>query len=130
TVLVLFAVSQASAAARRPGCQAGKVPVASGCVSRREAANHIVAITRATMRALRVMVAIVRVDTGSRPLLSRAFGNSMAGVPARRHMRFRIGSMAGQPSSWGRDLMQSTPLVDIAGCRRSPATMSGPAPDS
>ena len=37
---------------------------------------------------------ILRVDTGTRPLLSRAFGQSMAGVPADRRMHFRIGSMA------------------------------------
>lgn len=38
--------------------------------------------------------AIVRVDTGTRPLLSRAYGHSMAGTPATTRMHFRIGSMA------------------------------------
>jgi D-alanyl-D-alanine carboxypeptidase len=63
-------------------------------VSRAAAATHIAAITRETMRSLGIRATILRVDTGTRPLLSKAFGTSMAGVSASRDMHFRIGSMA------------------------------------
>ncbi len=46
------------------------------------------------MPGLGIKATILRVDTGARPLLSTAFGRSMAGVPADRRMHFRIGSMA------------------------------------
>lgn len=46
------------------------------------------------MRELGIRATILRLDTGAKPLLSKAFGSSMAGVPARRDMHFRIGSMA------------------------------------
>ncbi len=46
------------------------------------------------MQELGIRATILRVDTGSRPLLGKAIGNSMSGVPASRDMYFRIGSIA------------------------------------
>jgi D-alanyl-D-alanine carboxypeptidase len=63
-------------------------------VSRSAAGKRVTAITRQTMRELGIKATILRVDTGARPLISKAFGRSMAGVRATRKMHFRIGSMA------------------------------------
>jgi CubicO group peptidase (beta-lactamase class C family) len=84
----------ASAATGKDACGSAKVRVEGGCVSRRAAAEEVAAITRRSMRELGIRAAILRVDTGARPLLSKGFGNSMAGVPASPDMHFRIGSMA------------------------------------
>jgi len=81
-------------AATAPACSAGKLRVAGGCVTRARARNRIESLVRAEMRQLGLKATILRVDTGARPLLSRAFGRSMAGVPANRRMHFRTGSMA------------------------------------
>lgn len=75
-------------------CEGGQVRVANGCVSRAKARQRIAAIVREEMRELGLKATILRIDTGARPLFSKAFGSSMAGVPASRDMRFRIGSMA------------------------------------
>jgi D-alanyl-D-alanine carboxypeptidase len=99
TAVVAFAPTAAASAAapasaKKPACEAGAVRVAGGCASRAAAAEQVAAITRQTMRELGIRATILRVDTGAKPLLSKGFGNSMAGVPASRDMHFRIGSMA------------------------------------
>lgn len=83
--------SSATAAA---ACEAPRLQSADGCVSRAAARSRIEAIIQGEMARDGLKAAIVRVDTGARPLLSRAYGRSMAGVPASRDMHFRIGSMA------------------------------------
>jgi D-alanyl-D-alanine carboxypeptidase len=83
-----------AASAKEVGCKAHELRVASGCVTRATAARHVAGITRGAMRSLGIRATILRVDTGNRQLLGKAFGSSMAGVPARRNMHFRIGSMA------------------------------------
>lgn len=80
--------------ARAGACGAARLQTADGCVSRAAARRRIEAIVRDEMARQGLKAAIVRVDTGTRPLLSRAYGQSMAGVPANRDMHFRIGSMA------------------------------------
>jgi CubicO group peptidase (beta-lactamase class C family) len=93
-LLVAVAAAPAPAATRAPACAGAELRVAGGCASRAEARAEVDAIVREEMRDLGLKAAIVRVDTGRRPLLSRAFGRSMEGTPARRDMYFRIGSMA------------------------------------
>lgn len=75
-------------------CAAGKLSVAGGCVSRSAAAKHVRSLVRKATGEMGLRAAIVRVDTGSRPLAEFALGNSMTGTPARPDMYFRIGSMA------------------------------------
>jgi CubicO group peptidase (beta-lactamase class C family)/pimeloyl-ACP methyl ester carboxylesterase len=87
--------SAASASASKAtACEAPRLQTADGCVSRAAARTRIEAIVHDEMGRNGLKAAIVRVDTGARPLLSRAYGQSMAGVPANRRMHFRIGSMA------------------------------------
>jgi D-alanyl-D-alanine carboxypeptidase len=93
-----FAMPTASVASAPPSgstaCKAPRLQTADGCVSRAAARRRIEAIVRDEMSHQGLKAAIVRVDTGAKPLLSHAYGRSMAGVPANRRMHFRIGSMA------------------------------------
>lgn len=88
----------ASAASASPSgsapCRAPRLQTADGCVIRAAARGRIEAIVRDEMSRQGLKATILRIDTGTRPLLSRAFGQSMAGVPASPRMHFRIGSMA------------------------------------
>lgn len=100
-VLLLLVALPASASARvgadgvgSRSCGAGKLSVAGGCVSRATVGKHLRALVRHAMGEMGLKAAIVRVDTGSRPLAEFALGDSMAGTPARTDMYFRIGSMA------------------------------------
>lgn len=87
--------SAASAAAPNDAtCEAPHLQTADGCVSRGAARRRIEAIVSGEISRQGLKSAIVRVDTGAQPLLSRAYGQSMAGVPATTRMHFRIGSMA------------------------------------
>lgn len=90
TATVALAASTATAAS----CPEPRLRVATGCVSRATAAANVDAITRDTMRSLGMRAIILRVDTGRRTLVTKAFGTSMAGVPATTDMHFRIGSVA------------------------------------
>ncbi|MGH2938769.1 MAG: alpha/beta fold hydrolase [Solirubrobacterales bacterium] len=100
-VMSLGMASTASAASAPPSraaaaaaCAAPRLQTADGCVGRATARSRIEAMVRDEMARHGLKAAILRVDTGTRPLLSRAYGQSMAGVPANRRMHFRIGSMA------------------------------------
>jgi CubicO group peptidase (beta-lactamase class C family)/pimeloyl-ACP methyl ester carboxylesterase len=75
-------------------CKAPRLQTADGCVSRTAARRQVEAIVSDEITRQGLKAAIVRVDTGAEPLLSRAYGRSMAGVPANSRMHFRIGSMA------------------------------------
>jgi CubicO group peptidase (beta-lactamase class C family) len=75
-------------------CANGKIRVATGCETRRTVRRKAEAIVRQAMPELGVKASILRIDTGTQPLVNAGFGNSMAGVPASPHMYFRIGSMA------------------------------------
>ncbi|EHN12931.1 alkaline D-peptidase [Patulibacter medicamentivorans] len=63
------------------------------CTTHRAAAAEVARITRAMMAERHARAMIVRVEIGARTVVRRAFGTSMAGVPARPEMRFRPGSM-------------------------------------
>lgn len=93
-LLLAVAPAAAGAAAGKEDCGLGKIRVEGGCVTRAAAAEEVTAITRRSMRELGLRATILRVDTGTRPLLVKGFGNSMAGMPASPDMHFRIGSMA------------------------------------
>lgn len=98
-VVASLAMAPTASAASAPpsraaACVAPRLQTADGCVSRAAARRQIEAIVRDEMAQQGLKAAIVRVDTGPRPLLSRAYGQSMAGVPANTRMHFRIGSMA------------------------------------
>lgn len=79
---------------RTAACEAPRLQTVDGCVGRAAARSRIEAMVRDEMSRQGLKAAIVRVDTGPQPLLSRAYGRSMAGVPANTRMHFRIGSMA------------------------------------
>lgn len=83
-----------AAAADSPACQPGQLRVAGGCATRAAARRHVAALVGREMREAGLKAAIVQVDTGTRALLSRGFGQSMAGVPANPRMHFPIGSIA------------------------------------
>src|SRR4051812_15815460 len=82
----------ASAASPSPSstaaCEAPRLQTADGCVSRAVARGRIEALVRDEMSRQGLKAALVRVDTGAQPLLSRAYGRSMAGVPTNRRMHF------------------------------------------
>ncbi len=99
TSLLLLAPAGAAAGTKPSGpppptCSSLQMRIGGSCVGRAAARHRIAAITRRTMREAGIKAAIVRIDTGARPLLSAGFGRSMAGVRATPAMHFRIGSMA------------------------------------
>jgi CubicO group peptidase (beta-lactamase class C family) len=57
-------------------------------------AGAVVQATRQEMRRSDLSAAIVRVLADGRPVVTRAFGTSMTGVPATTAMRFRIGAVS------------------------------------
>jgi hypothetical protein len=69
----------AAAAGAEASCPGGKVRVATGCVSRTAAQRHLAAIVRREMRVAGLKATILRIDTGTRPLIDQGFGDSMAG---------------------------------------------------
>jgi CubicO group peptidase (beta-lactamase class C family) len=68
-------------------------PVASAATRQQQAA-HIVAIARQAMKADHLNAVILRVTVNNKPLVTRALGMSMTGVPATPAMHFRNGSVA------------------------------------
>ncbi len=97
TTLLLSAVLAAcfaSSASAAPACPQGQLRVATGCASRTAVGKHIEAIVRQAMPELGLRATIIRVDSGERPLVDTAFGNSMKGTPASPRMYWRIGSIA------------------------------------
>lgn len=68
-------------------------PVASAATRRQQAA-HIVAIAQKAMRADHLNAVILRVTVDNKPIVTRALGTSMTGVPATTAMHFRNGSVA------------------------------------
>lgn len=93
-VTAVFASAVTASPPPSQACPAPRLQTADGCVSRDAARGRVEAIVRDEMAKQGLKAAIVRVDTGTEPLLSRAWGRSMAGVPATTRMHFRIGSMA------------------------------------
>jgi D-alanyl-D-alanine carboxypeptidase len=57
-------------------------------------ARQIAKVVRATMRENDLKAVILSVRVGKRQVMTRAFGNSMTGVPANTRMHFRNGNVA------------------------------------
>ena len=57
-------------------------------------ARQIAKVVRATMRENDLKAVILSVRVGKREVVTRAFGNSMTGVPASTRMHFRNGNVA------------------------------------
>ena len=68
-------------------------PVASAATRRQQAA-HIVAIAQKAMKSDHLNAVILRVTVDNKPVVTRALGMSMTGVPATTAMHFRNGSVA------------------------------------
>jgi CubicO group peptidase (beta-lactamase class C family) len=68
-------------------------PVASAATRRQQAA-HIDGIAQKAMKADHLRAEIVRVTVDNKPVVTRAFGMSMTGVPATTAMHFRNGSVS------------------------------------
>ena len=68
-------------------------PVASAA-TRRQQATHIVAIAQKALQADHLNAVILRVTVDNKPVVTRALGISMTGVPATTAMHFRNGSVS------------------------------------
>ena len=88
----LLLVSGTSSGAEPP-CPQGQVRLAFGCADAAKTAERVRSIVRETMRELDLRSAIVSVNVGDTPLLSRAWGDSLTGQPATLDMHWRIGSI-------------------------------------
>jgi CubicO group peptidase (beta-lactamase class C family) len=93
-ILALCAFAVPTAVAAAPGCKAPQIRVATGCVSRGAAAEHVETMIRQAMPELGLRATILRVETGEKALVNAGFGNSMKGVPANPRMYWRMGSIA------------------------------------
>ncbi|HEX4307860.1 MAG TPA: serine hydrolase domain-containing protein [Solirubrobacterales bacterium] len=93
-IAALCALVLPSAAAAEGACPAGRVRVATGCVTRAAAATHVESMIRAAMPELGLRSTILQVEDGGGMLVDRGFGNSMKGVPANPRMYWRMGSIA------------------------------------
>jgi len=80
--------------AATPKCSANEIARGQTCTTRAATAARIDTLVRQTMRAQRLKAAIVSVRVDGRNVVTRAYGQSMTGVPARTNMRFRNGSIA------------------------------------
>jgi len=65
----------------------------AGATSTTDEADHILSIVRAEMSQNDLNAAIIRVQIGSRNIVTRALGTSMTGVPATPQMHFRNGAV-------------------------------------
>jgi CubicO group peptidase (beta-lactamase class C family) len=72
-----------------PGASSAPVSAAT----RADQAAHIVGIVQKAMTADHLQAVIVRVTVDGKPVVTRAFGMSMTGVPATTAMHFRNGSV-------------------------------------
>jgi D-alanyl-D-alanine carboxypeptidase len=75
-------------------CSAGKIQAGDECVDKERAASEIDKIVRKTMseKDLKAVIAGIAVD--GEPVLTKAWGESMTGVPATPDMHFRNGAVA------------------------------------
>ncbi len=93
--LCLIAASVApAAAAEQTTCAGGSVPVAGDCAPVSELADRIDTLITGAMKDLDLTAVIVNVRVGDTEILRKAFGTSMAGIPATPDMHFRNGSVA------------------------------------
>ncbi len=77
-----------------PACLAGEVALGDHCVVAGEAADGIRRLVEAAVAAYDLNAVIVSVAVDDKPLLTQAWGESLAGVPATPDMHFRNGAIA------------------------------------
>lgn len=92
-VLCLWTFAAPYADAKVRDCPSPKIATSAGCQAPRAVERRLRSIVRDSKKETRAKALIVRVDVDNRTLLRRALGASQAGVKARPHMRFRVGSM-------------------------------------
>jgi CubicO group peptidase (beta-lactamase class C family) len=92
--LALTLSSLIAPTARAAGCDAGKVPIGSDCLTVTEAADGVRRIVRESIDADHLKAVIVSVKIGDTPVLTEAWGESMTGVAATTAMHFRNGAVA------------------------------------
>lgn len=72
------------------------IPAAASAApeAHRSRAAHVSDIVRDTMKSEHLKAVIVRVTKGDKVVITKAFGESLTGVPATKDMRFRNGAVA------------------------------------
>jgi len=81
--------------AKAADCGPGKIEIGSGdCATAVEAADGIRRIVKDAIDKNGLKAVIVSIKVGDTPLLTEAWGESMAGVPATTAMHFRNGAVA------------------------------------
>jgi D-alanyl-D-alanine carboxypeptidase len=92
--LALVVSSLAAAADGVSPCPRGQIRTAAGCTGLAAAGREIRAIVERSVQDNGLRAALTRVDLGGRTIARISAGESMAGVPAKLRMNFRIGSIA------------------------------------
>ncbi|MEM7445178.1 MAG: serine hydrolase domain-containing protein [Pseudomonadota bacterium] len=80
--------------AKATDCANGQILLGEICVETEEAASTIGRMVEDSKDRFDLTAAIVSVEVGGTPVLTEAFGTSMAGIPARPEMHFRNGAVA------------------------------------
>ena len=81
-------------AAQDPACGDRRIRLASGCADFETAAEGLRGLMRDEVAAKGLNAAVLRVSYGGAPLITEAWGESVAGVPATPDMHFRNGAVA------------------------------------
>jgi D-alanyl-D-alanine carboxypeptidase len=98
-LLTALTVVAASALVVSPAAAALALPAPAASSARASTsgtpqARQIAKVVRATMRENDLKAVVLGVQVGKRQVVTRAFGNSMTGVPASTRMHFRNGNVA------------------------------------
>jgi len=94
TALVLAVTGIANPASASATCEAGRVALGDACVDTGEAADGVRRLVDAAIGAYDLNAVIVSVRIGDTPVLTQAWGESLAGVPATPGMHVRNGAIA------------------------------------
>jgi CubicO group peptidase (beta-lactamase class C family) len=95
SIALAFALAMPVMAQAGPlACRGGKIQAGGECVDRERVTSEIDKIVRKIMadKDLKAVIAGVAVD--GNPVLTKAWGESMTGVPATPDMHFRNGAVA------------------------------------
>lgn len=94
TLALAATLSLPAGPARAAACEVGRIAVGDGCAGREEVADRIRGAVEDAMQAHDLKAALVAVSVGDTPVLTQAWGESMAGIPATTDMHFRNGAIA------------------------------------
>ena len=92
--LLLVAANVPSPAFAAEGCVLGQISLGDGCRDVDQLADGIEEVVVRTMMRSDLKAVIVAVSVGDRPVLTKAWGESLAGHPANPDMHFRNGAIA------------------------------------